>query len=416
MDPAVVLESLAREAREELTRILAYWSDVAVDRERGGFHGYVGPDNTPDPDAPRGAILNARILWAFSAAYRAVGDLAPGAVDRPGLRSLADRAADVVLDRFVDPDHGGVFWMTDSSGRPVDHRKHIYAQAFALYSLAEHYRATGRARSRDTAVALQRLIEEHAADERYGGYTEAFHRDWRPRPGDRLSDVDLAAAKSENTHLHLLEAYATLVRAVPEARADNELRALVELFLEHIVELDTGHTRPFFDCDWTVRSTTVSFGHDIETAWLLTDAADALGDLRLADRVAPVSLRLAETVLEEGLDPEGGVCYQVGADGVVDREKEWWTQAEAIVGLLAAYQATGRSAFLAGARDTWAFVRSYMLDREGGEWFRRTTRGGMPLPGHEKVGPWKGPYHNVRACLQVMERTAALTAHAEEQR
>lgn len=400
MGRAAVLESLQRETREELTRILAYWSDVAVDRERGGFHGYIGPDNVPRPEAPRGAILNTRILWAFSAAHRVLGDAT--------LRPLADRAAEVVLGRLLDPVHGGVYWMIDPSGRPTDDRKHVYAQAFALYGLAEHYRATGREASLRAAIELFDLVEEHAADPEHGGYLEAFDRDWRPRDDDRLSGVDLASPKSENTHLHLLEAYTALVRAWTDPRPGSRIRSLVTLFTDRIVDHERGHTRPFFDRDWTVRSTTVSFGHDIETAWLLADAVAALDDTALAEPVAEVSLLLADTVLREGLDPEGGVYYEVDPDGVVDREKEWWTQVEAIVGFLHAYGATARPDFLAAARDTWGFARTHMLDREGGDWYRRTDRDGTPQPGHEKVGPWKGPYHTTRACLEVIGRAAAL--------
>lgn len=402
MDPAAVLDSLRRETREELDRILAYWSTVAVDPRHGGFHGYIGPDGVAGPGAAKGAILNTRILWTFSAAY--------GVLDAPWLAPLADRAAGVVLGRLMDPVHGGVYWMLDAAGHRLDDRKHIYAQAFALYALAEHHRATGQRDSLEAAIGLFDLIEEHAADAVHGGYLEAFDRDWRRRYDDRLSEVDLDAPKSENTHLHLLEAYTTLVRAWADPRPRSRLRSLVTVFVDRIVDADRGHTRPFFDRDWTVRSTTVSFGHDIETAWLLADAVEALDDSTLAARVRDVSLRLVDTVLREGLDPDGGVYYEVDADGVIDRQKEWWTQAEAIVGFLYAYGATGRPELLAAARDTWGFVTSHMIDRERGEWHRRTDRDGTPQPGHEKAGPWKGPYHNARACLEVMARAAALRA------
>jgi mannobiose 2-epimerase len=401
MNAAAVLETLGREMRHELTgRILPFWSRRAVDEHGGGFIGYMGPDGVPDPDAPRGGILNARILWSFSAAHRALGD--------PEVRAVADRAADDLGRRFLDPEHGGLYWMVESSGTPVDDRKHVYAQAFAVYAFAEHHRATGAVQSLDRARALFALIEEHAFDGEHGGYREAFRRDWTPLTDVRLSERDLDAAKSENTHLHLLEAYTTLYRAWPDPVVADRLRALVELFRASIIAWDVGHTRPFFDRDWTVRSTIVSFGHDIETSWLLAEAAAALGDPGLEERVAKASLRLADTVLAEGLDPRGGVFYEVDETGRVDRAKEWWTQAESVVGFLHAYQGTGRPAFLAAARDTWAFIRSHHLDPRHGEWHRRTDRDGTPERQHEIVGPWKGPYHATRACLEVMERTGQL--------
>lgn len=398
MDATATLGALAREMDRELTgRILPYWRDVAVD-PGGGFHGFIGPDNIPVPGAPRGAILNCRILWTFSAAYRALGG--------EDLRRLADRAAAVVLDRFMDPEHGGVYWTIDAAGRPLEDRKHVYAQAFAVYALAEHHRATHLEASRDAAIGLYRLVEEHAADHELGGYLESFDRDWRPRPDDRLSAVDLAAPKSQNTHLHVLEAYAGLARAWSDPGPRARLAELIELFLDRIIK--DGHTRPFFDRDWTVSSAVVSFGHDIETSWLLQAAAAAVGDPALADRAAAAARGLALRVLEEGLDPRGGVYYAVDEGGTLDREKEWWPQAEAVVGFLNAWQGTGEETFLAAARDTWVFIRKHLRDLEGGEWFRRADRDGTPQAGHEKLGPWKGPYHGVRACLEVMGRAGAL--------
>lgn len=398
------VESLDREMRVELTdRILPFWGRQAIDTVNGGFHGRMEADGTPDPDSPRGGILNVRILWAFSAAHRALGD--------DETRALADRARNEVVGRFLDPAHGGLYWMVDPRGRTLDDRKHVYAQAFAIYALAEHHRATGEESSLRRAGDIFRLLEEHAHDPEHGGYREAFARDWSPLADVRLSGRDLDAPKSENTHLHLLEALTTLYRVWPDALVAERLRELVELFLGSIVDGSTGHTRPFFDADWSVRSSVVSFGHDIETSWLLEDAADRLGDAGLTARAGEVALLLADTVLREGFDGEsGGVFYEVDADGTVDRAKEWWTQAEAIVGFLHAYQETARQEFLTAAWGVWAFVEAHMLDRAHGEWLRRVDRDGTPQPQHEKVGPWKGPYHNTRACLQVMERAGQLLA------
>lgn len=393
MDAAVA--DLAAEARHELGRILRYWLDNAVD-PRGGFIGFIDADGTPDPGAPRGAILTSRILWTFAAAYRRLGEAE--------LRVMADRALNEVLGRFRDPEHGGVYWLIGPDGRPVDDRKHVYAQAFAVYALAEHHRATGHESSLEEAIGLFRLIEEHASDPGHGGYLESFDRDWRPRDDDRLSDVDLAVPRSENAHLHLLEAYTTLVHAWRDPAVIDRLRALTLVFLDRIVDREAGHTRPFFDRYWTARSTVVSFGHDIETAWLLRAAARALGEPGFSDRTTEVALRLAGSVLEDGLDPAGGVYYEVSESGVVDRDKEWWTQAEAVVGFIDAYQATGRAEFLAAAQSTWRFITAHVVDHEGGEWSRRVSRDGSVRAPLEKVGPWKGPYHNARACLEVMER------------
>lgn len=403
MSTAATVEALERETRDELTRrILPWWSEHAVDREGGGFFGCIGPDGRPDAAAPRGGILNARILWAFSAAYRALGD--------EPLRALADRAAGVIRERFLDPEHGGLHWSVDARGTPVDDRKHIYAQAFGVYALAEHHRATGSEKSLGAAIDLFRLIEEHGHDATHGGYLEAFDRRWRPLADRRLGATDLNAPKSENTHLHLLEACTTLLRAWRDPLLETRLRELVGLFTDRIVDRGSGHVLLFFDRDWTPLSRTVSFGHDIETSWLLEDAADAMGDAAVEVGARPVSLLLADTVLREGLDPDGGVFYEVAPDGTVDEAKEWWTQAESVVGFLAAYQATDRPELLAAAASTWEFIERRVLDHRNGEWYRRVDRDGSPQPQHEKAGPWKGPYHNSRMCLQVMERAEALRA------
>jgi mannobiose 2-epimerase len=393
----VNLQRMEREMRSELTgRILPFWSEQVVDRERGGFFGYIGPDGTADPEAPRGAILNSRILWTFSAASQALQD--------PALAGLAGRAARIIRKLFLDDTHGGAYWMVDPAGRPVDDRKHVYAQAFAIYGLAEHYRATGNAESLSDAKELFRLIEAHARDEGHGGYHEAFSREWRLLDDVRLGETDVNAPRSANTHLHLLEAYATLLRAWPDRALRSRLQHLVELFLDRIVDSATGHLRLFMDELWVPWSPGISYGHDIEASWLLTDAALVLGDAALSARATQAALLMAESTLREALDPVGGLFYQIDAAGNVDKGKEWWTQAEGVVGFLNAHQMTGRPDFREAARDTWEFIRGHMLNREHGEWHRRVDRDGIPEPGHEIVGPWKCPYHNTRACLEVMRR------------
>lgn len=416
--PAAAVAGMAAEMARELTgNILPFWLERAAD-PAGGFVGLVDAAGVAHPDAPRGAVLTARILWTFSAASRALGT--------PAYRAAADRAAAYLRAHLVDPAHGGVYWMVDGAGRPLDTRKHVYAQAFAVYGLAEHHRATGDAESLRLAVALYALVERHARDHRHGGYEEAFGRAWDLLDDVRLSEVDAPARKSTNTHLHVLEAYTGLYRAWPDPGLGARLAAVVELFLAHVVDAGRGRQRLFFDRDWTPRGGTVSFGHDVEASWLLLEAADALGDPALRARVAPAALRLAGAVRGVAFDAEhGGVYYEAPADAIdadavdysqIDTDKEWWPQAEAVVGFLAAYEEGGDPAFLRAAEATWAFVRRHVADAAGGEWFRRTARDGTPRPGHEKVGPWKCCYHNARACLEVMARAGAGRAPASPPR
>ena len=400
MTDVATLPALAAELeRELLADILPYWMDRTVDERHGGFVGYVGDDERADPDAPRGSILGARILWTFAAAYAATGN--------PRHRAMADRAATELRTRFVDPVYGGVYWMIEADGAPRDTRKHVYAQAFAIYALAEHYRATGDRASLDVATATFELVERHARDAIHGGYEEAFSREWVLLDDVRLSAQDANERKSMNTHLHLLEAYTTLHRASPDARVAARLRELIALFLDRIVDPATARVTLFFDAAWTPRSTQASYGHDIETSWLLVEAAEETGDSTLRRRAAALAVRMADAVLADGYDAEhGGLYNDGGPDGVHDTDKEWWPQAEAIVGFVNAHQLTGDGRYLDAAAMTWRFVRRHVIDARHGEWHRRVARDGRLRPGHEKVGPWKCCYHNGRACLEVAARAS----------
>lgn len=396
-----LLRTLQAEVRDELVaRILPFWMNDAADVRRGGLVGLVAEDGARDEDAPKGCILHARLLWTFSAAYRALGD--------DSHRAAAERAAVYFSAHFVDATFGGVFWMIDAEGRPLDERKYVYAQAFAIYALAEHFLATGDEPSLRTAIALHRLVEAHAHDAGRGGYEEAFTRDWTRLDDVRLSDVDANERRSMNTHLHLLEAYTTLYQAWPDARLGARIGALLELFLERIISPGGGHVIGFLDESWQPRSSKVSFGHDIETSWLLVEAARALGDAALLDRVQMAAARLADAVLERGVDTVHGGLFYASEHGALDTDKEWWPQCEAIVGFVAAHQESGRSDFLDAAAATWRFASRHLLDGRHGEWRRRVSRAGSESRGGEKVGPWKCPYHNARACLEVIRRVDAL--------
>ena len=394
------LRRLRDEMAAELTgRILPFWAERTRDDRLGGFVGYMSADGVRDDLAPKGAILGARLLWTFSAAARTLEDAS--------WTTMAERTRAFMRAHMLDREHGGVYWMVDADGTPRDTRKHVYAQAFAIYALAEHHRATGSASSLQDAITLFELLERHAQDVEFGGYEEAFTREWT-RLGDvRLSPVDANERKSMNTHLHVLEAYTNLYRAWPESLLRIRLQQLVALFVDRIVDARTGHVIPFFDAAWAPRSGHVSYGHDIETSWLLMEAVDAIGDLALRLRVQPVAVRIARAVLDEGLDAEhGGIFNEGGRGGGTD--KDWWPQAEAVVGFLNAWELTGESRFLDAAVSAWEFTRRHLLDLAQGEWHWGVTRDGRLRPGREKVGPWKCSYHNSRACLEVITRAGYL--------
>ena len=391
-------DAMERDLREN---VLPFWIREGVDERHGGFRGYVSDEGIASPLAPKGGVLCARILWTYAAAFRRTGD--------PAHRAMADRAFDELRRRFWDPVHGGTYWMLGHDGQPLADRKQTYALAFSLYALAEHRRATGDADALARALALFRAIEANAADPVGGGYWEARARDWSPLADVRLSEKDLNAPKSMNTHLHVMEAYASLLRAWDDSSLRARLAALVRLHLDRVFDPATRHLVLFFDERWAPLSRVVSYGHDIEASWLLVEAAEVVGERALEERAKATAVAMARATLEEGVDAEhGGVFAERHEDGRLDDDKHWWMQAEAVVGFLNAFELSGDEAFLAAAERAWAFTSRYLVDRVHGEWRWRVRRDGTPVPGLPKVEPWKCPYHNSRAAFETADRVQRL--------
>jgi mannobiose 2-epimerase len=388
---------------ELLSDILPFWLKYSIDDEFGGFRGQISNDLTIDPHAAKGLILNARILWTFSKAFSVYHD--------PLYLAAARRAYEYLTRYFWDAEFGGVYWMLDYLGKPHDTKKRIYGQAFTVYSLAEYFHASGDADALEKALRMVRSIESSSHDAEHGGYFETYERDWTLALDQRLSDVDMDEKKSMNTHLHLMEAYATLLRFHEDATVRLRLRELIEIFLDHVVDASTNHFIMFFDEEWRPRSNKISFGHTIEGSWLLCEAAEILGDAGLLARVREVAVKMAQTVFEQGLDSDGGLLYELNP---TDTDKHWWPQAEAVVGFLNAYELTGQPHFLKAAQRSWEFIDKYIVDHEHGEWFWRVSKSGVPSEEQYKVDPWKCPYHNGRACIEVMERLDAAKASQTE--
>jgi len=385
---------------ELLSHILPFWLKYTIDDEFGGFRGQISNDLEIDPHAAKGLILNARILWTFSKAYSVYRD--------PVYLATARRAYDYLTQFFWDAEFGGVYWMLDFEGRPIDCKKRIYGQAFAVYALAEYFHASGDSEALAKALRLVERIESASHDALHRGYFETCERDWTLAADQRLSAVDLNENKSMNTHLHLLEAYTTLLRFREDLVLRLRLRELIEIFLFHIVDLATHHFILFFNEQWRPRSEKISFGHDIEGSWLLCEAAEVLGDAALLERVRAVALKIAQAVYAQGIDTDGGLLYEADPSGIVDTDKHWWPQAEAVVGFLNAHQLSGRQYFRDAADGSWAFIEKYIVDHRYGEWFWLVSRAGVPGAEHYKVDPWKCPYHNSRTCFEVMQRLDAM--------
>ncbi|HVT73589.1 MAG TPA: AGE family epimerase/isomerase [Lacunisphaera sp.] len=404
MTTAAELSAAIERIETDLRRnILPFWRDHVVDRATGAFLGSLTNDLVADRTVERGALLTSRILWTFAAASRT----------EPAWLEVADLAQADLMTRFHDGRHGGFFWSVAADSVVRQDRKQVYGQAFAIYALAEYHAATGRRAPLDHAIATFRLLERHARDRRHGGYLEAFARDWSPIADVRLSDIDQNDPKSQNTMLHVMEAYTNLRRVWPDPGLHAALAELVGVMLDRVVDPATAHLRLFFSADWTPRSDRISYGHDIEAAWLLTEAAAALGDPALAARVRALAVRIADVTLAEGVDADGGVFNLGSPAGPVDTNKEWWPQAEAVVGFLNAFAISGDERHLAAALRTWEFIARHLIDRDHGEWFRGVTRDGRVIGSLAKVSFWKCPYHNGRMELEAARRLRSIRAPRE---
>ncbi len=376
--------------------ILPYWMDKMTDPD-GGFYGRRDGNDVLEAGAPKGAILNARILWAFSAAYRVLGD--------KRYLETATRAKREIIDRFYDKEFGGVYWSINADGTPHDTKKQFYALGFAIYGLSEYARATGDEEALEYAKKLFLDIETHSRDRIRGGYIEALTREWMPIEDMRLSDKDFNASKTMNTHLHIIEPYTNLLRVWNDDDLKEAVRSLLLIFLDKIMTPgQRGHLGLFFDNDWNRCDDIISYGHDIEASWLMLETAQVLGDKDLLVRTLDASRHIADAAAE-GRCFDGSMVYERHASGGYDNDKHWWVQAENVVGQVYQYCFHNRPEMLPLAIQSWEYIKNNLVDNEGGEWYW-SRRGNDINRDDDKAGFWKCPYHNSRMCLEVYERLA----------
>lgn len=318
------------------------------------------------------------------------------------------RAYNYYQDRFLDREYGGAFWLLDFHGLVIDNKKKMYGQAFMIYALTEYFAATNNKEALDQAVELFRLIETHNYDKTYKGYYETSNRDWSISEDMRLSTADMNEKKSLNTHLHLMEAYSNLYRVWKEPLVKIRLRELIRDILDFIIDPDTYHFKLFFNEKWHSKSGTISFGHNIEGSWLLCEAAEILGDATLSKSVQQVALKIAQVVLDEGVNSNGAVYSDKDEKNVIAKKYCWWTQAEAVVGFINAYQISHDDAFIRMALKVWNYIETHFVDTKYGEWYNELSENHRPNRNRYKVSEWKGPYHNSRACMEIMRRLDVL--------
>ena len=420
------VDIMKREMQDVLeNNILRFWLDQMMDYEHGGFYGRMDGEGELHPEAEKGAILNARILWAFSAAFRVL--------KHPEYLEAATRAKDYIIEHFIDQEYGGVYWSVDCEGNPLDTKNQFYAIGFMIYGLSEYARATGDREALDYALDLYDCIEEHAFDSEHNGYIEACTREWGEIADMRLSDLDANYPKSQNTHLHIIEPYTNLLRCLKEVQAqescdyvpalgavlpvgisvpqqtisevEGALRNLVDIFTEKILNKETNHLDLFFEMDWTRGAGHLeSYGHDIECSWLLHEAALELGDANVLAKVEPV-VQVVAQASAKGLRPDGALIHEANLDtGQVDDDLHWWVQAENVVGWYNIWQHFGDEEALNRAEKCWQYIKKQLIDFDNGEWYWSRHANGVLNTTDDKAGFWKCPYHNTRMCLEIIER------------
>lgn len=392
MQPQLLKQAL----NEELLSILNYWMQHTVDDINGGFLGKIDNDNKAGTTAPKGAVLNARILWTFSAAY----NITKEEIYLP----VAKRSFEYMREHFMDKEYGGVFWTVDCEGNMFDGKKQIYALAFCIYGMSEYYAATKSNEALNLALDLYMAIEGHSYDTQYKGYFEAFARNWQPADDLRLSAKDANEKKTMNTHLHIIEAYANLYKMYPFERLKIKIEELLELFDERFINHTTYHLKLFFDEQWNEKPDVISYGHDIEAAWLLLQCAEIINNKKWIETYKQYAVKIADASTE-GLEDDGGLWYEYEpSHKKLIKEKHWWPQAEAIVGFYNAYELTSDDKYLQHAVNSWQFIQQHIIDVKHGEWFWGVKEDHSIMQNEDKAGLWKCPYHNSRACMEIVKR------------
>ena len=390
------MTKMREEIQNHLVRdIIPFWEKLRDD-ENGGYYGWMGYDLKVDKKAVKGCILNSRILWFFSNAYTMLKD--------PGLLKEADHGFAFMKQYCMDKENGGIFWSIQYDGKPEDTTKHTYNQAFAIYALSSYYEASGREEALDMAKELFHIIETKCTDEI--GYKEAFDKSFHEIENDKLSENGVIAEKTMNTLLHVFEAYTELYRVAKLPEVGKRLHWIMETFAHKVYNPELHRQEVFFDKNMKSILDLHSYGHDIETAWLIDRGVEVLGDPEMEELLSPITRDLTAQIYKVAFN--GHSLANECEKGVVNTHRIWWVQAETVIGFLNGYQKDpSRKEYLEAAESEWQFIKDYVIDkRAGSEWYWEVDENGKPYPDRPIVEPWKCPYHNGRMCMEVLKRLA----------
>lgn len=385
---------MIKEAKEHLYQvIIPFWKGMRDD-DYGGFYGYMDYNLKLHKEAVKGSILNSRILWFFSSASITLED--------DTLLKEADHAYRFLVQHCMDQENGGVHWALQYNATPYDTTKHTYNQAFAIYALSTYYQATHNPEALDKAMELFDLIETKCRDEI--GYMEAFDQQFHEIGNDKLSENGVIAQKTMNTLLHILEAYTQLYYVTKNERVAGCLRWIFDKIADQVYNPVLHRQEVFFDKDMNSIIDLYSYGHDIEASWLIDRGLEILGDAKYINKMQPITDDLRSNTYKTAFN--GKVFYNECENGVVDKKRIWWVQAEALVGFLNGYQASPKKQdYLVAVKLLWNYIQDYLVDkRQGSEWYWALSENDQPIVGKPIVEPWKCPYHNGRMCLEIIRR------------
>jgi len=380
----------------ELNNIFRYWAHEGRDLSTGLFYGSIDFHGRKNPNANKGIIMYTRQLWAFSAVALFF--------ESEEYACVADECYAFLQAHFYDKQYGGYIWETDAIGNALNTKKQTYAQAFALYALTEYYKLRKLPEVYGYANMQFECIMEKCFDPKTGGYLEGFTQDWAFDRNNRLSAKDSFADKSMNTNLHILEAFTSFYETFRTLHSFDTLKRVVLDFAQYIIGADH-HLILFMDEAWHAESSIYSFGHDIETSWLLWEAAEVLGDNVLREHIKVIVLNMVDAFLAEGIDKEGAVLNEKNiATGHIDANHYWWPQCEAMEGFANAYGMTGEQKYIDALAQAWQYTSEKFIDSKNGEWHTCINPEGVPVESEDKGGMWKTPYHNGRALMRLIKR------------
>jgi mannobiose 2-epimerase len=340
------------------------------------------------------------MIWGFSHAHlKGFSD-----ANRNYLKA-AEQGYQFLLDHFLDREHEGYYWTTDVQGKPLDQRKIVYGESFVIYGLVEYYRASGDKGALQRALDLYQVLQKRAHDPKYGGWIEHFQRDWTPILDPNADAiVELAGCKSANTHLHLLESLTELYKATQDQDVKRSLGEAVQINCTWFYPKDPGKSAFHRKPDWTLitgpRSSGVSYGHNVEFAWLMIQAQEALAQKPSWEHFKAY----LDHALKYGYDYTRGGLYSRGIDDqpATDTDKIWWVQAEMLAALTDALRHKPDPAYSQALDKLLQFIVSFQADPKDGIWLDTVTADGKPKV-TAKAHNWKANYHDVRAIVKFVE-------------